>query len=586
MSSIPVRRTSRVARSTARDNENANARPSRVAAATRGAATKVGATTASSKDTAGSTVTRKSTIKADVTSTRATTSTIASKAKAIEPSGVGKDGKEAIGAKRKREALVEVTTLVTNNHRKTASTSSGLSGKDVKETRTTAVVNVASIKSKTVVKPPTGRATRQVVTARQPREKVARAASESTTASSKDTGSTLDKDGDEIMEPAVEVKAALTKPKREIEEDDEVKRVFKKRHTEEKEEAKKTLTVPSAKKANQDLSQLDADKVALQLEPAESSPSAQLWDDLDAEDWDDPVMVSEYVVDICKYLQELEVATLPRSDYMSSQPEINWEHRGVLVDWLLQVHARFNLLAESLFLTVNLLDRFLSLKTIHIPKLQLVGLACFFTATKYEETYAPSVREIAFLADEQYTVDEILKAERYILRTLEWDLRAPGPMGWLRRGSKADDCEVHARTLGKYLIEISCVERKLVGVKPSLVSAAALWIARMTLGREEWTANLEHYTTFSEKELLPTAKIMLEYINTEPVPHQSLYKKYAHKRYYRCSKFVRDWCLEKWAENTDINLARDLPALKEVVREARGEWEKAELEAGAAAAVS
>lgn len=177
---------------------------------------------------------------------------------------------------------------------------------------------------------------------------------------------------------------------------------------------------------------------------------------------------------------------------MNGQSEITWDHRGILIDWLLQVHARFNLLAESLFLTVNLLDRFLSLRTIHIPKLQLVGLACFFIATKYEETYAPSVREIVILADDQYTVEEILKAERYILKTLEWDMRAPGPMGWLRRGSKADDCEIHARTIGKYLIEIGCVERKLVGVKPSLVSAAALWIARMSLGREDWVGYIPY----------------------------------------------------------------------------------------------
>src|SRR5882757_9362036 len=133
---------------------------------------------------------------------------------------------------------------------------------------------------------------------------------------------------------------------------------------------------------------------------------------------------------------------LPDPDYMERQGEITWEHRGILIDWLLQVHAKFGLMSESLFLTVNVLDRFLGLRTIAITKLQLVGLAAFLVATKFEETYAPSVREIAYLADNQYTVEEILKAEKYILKMLEWDLKAPGPMGWLRRASKADGCEV------------------------------------------------------------------------------------------------------------------------------------------------
>ena len=52
------------------------------------------------------------------------------------------------------------------------------------------------------------------------------------------------------------------------------------------------------------------------------------------------------------------------------------------------------------------------------------------------------------------------------------------------------------------------------------------------------TANLEHYTTYAESELIPIATIMLEYIITDPVQHESLYKKYAHKRYFRvCTPF-------------------------------------------------
>ena len=39
----------------------------------------------------------------------------------------------------------------------------------------------------------------------------------------------------------------------------------------------------------------------------EVDPNGDLWDDLDAEDADDPLMVSEYVVEIFEYLKEIEV---------------------------------------------------------------------------------------------------------------------------------------------------------------------------------------------------------------------------------------------------------------------------------------
>ncbi|KAF5318683.1 hypothetical protein D9619_010678 [Psilocybe cf. subviscida] len=512
MSSIPVRRATRLARPV-KDNENANARPSRLT--TRSKTVGVPA--------AGTSVT-----------TRATASTAASKAKSVVPAP-----EKETGVKRKREALVEVTA---NN--KDIENAKGKDGKEGKDgaTKETIVKPVA----KPVIKPPSRR-----IAATAGKRLVARAVSVS-----KETTTTIEEKvaveaKPVVLEPIIEAKP-VQKPVVETMEIDET-RQSKRRHTD--------------TKPLQDDSQLEADKVAAELEAAE--PSVQHWDDLDADDWDDPIMVSEYVSEVCVYLKQIELETMPNPDYMKDQTEITWEHRGVLVDWLLQVHSRFNLLAESLFLTINVIDRFLSRRPISLAKVQLVGIAAFLIATKFEETYAPSVKEIAFLADNQYEVEEILKAERFILKTLDYDLRSPGPMNWLRRGSKADDCETHARTIGKYLLEIALVERRLIGYVPSHLAAAALWLARLCLGREEWTSNLEHYTTYSEKEILPVAKIMLEYIITDPIQHESLFKKYASKRYFRCSKYIQGWACERWTLNSDIRLERDLPVLKEEIREAR-----------------
>lgn len=188
---------------------------------------------------------------------------------------------------------------------------------------------------------------------------------------------------------------------------------------------------------------------------------------------------------------------LPDLNYMDRHVELGWTERGILLDWIIQLHWRYQFLPESLFLFTNILDRFLSLRPqISVSKLQLVGLACFFIATKYEETLTPAVAEIARLSEDQYTVADILKAERYILNTLGYDLSYPGPMNWLRRGSKADDFEPQARTVAKYLLEVGCFEPKLVATPASLMAAAALWIARLTLGREDWVSVMQSCLSF------------------------------------------------------------------------------------------
>lgn len=50
----------------------------------------------------------------------------------------------------------------------------------------------------------------------------------------------------------------------------------------------------------------------------------------------------------------------PDPMYMCSQTKIDETIRSTLIDWLIQIHYNFKLLPESLFLTVNLIDRFLS----------------------------------------------------------------------------------------------------------------------------------------------------------------------------------------------------------------------------------
>lgn len=180
---------------------------------------------------------------------------------------------------------------------------------------------------------------------------------------------------------------------------------------------------------------------------------------------------------------------LPNAHYMDNQAEIQWSMRSVLMDWLVQVHHRFGLLPETLFLCVNYIDRFLSCKIVSLGKLQLVGATAIFVAAKYEEINCPSVSEIVYMVDSGYTVDEILKAERFMLSMLQFELGWPGPMSFLRRISKADDYDLETRTLAKYFLEITIMDERFVGSPPSFAAAGAHCLARMMLKKGHWVSN-------------------------------------------------------------------------------------------------
>ena len=212
--------------------------------------------------------------------------------------------------------------------------------------------------------------------------------------------------------------------------------------------------------------------------------------DLDTEDLDDPLMVAEYVVEIFDYLKDLEMETQPNPDYIEHQPDLEWKMRGILVDWLIEVHTRFRLLPETLFLAVNIIDRFLSAEVVALDRLQLVGVTAMFIASKYEEILSPHVANFSHVADETFSDKEILDAERHILATLEYNMSYPNPMNFLRRISKADNYEIQARTLAKYLLEISLLDHRFLAYPQSHVSAAAMYLARVILDRPPWVCFL------------------------------------------------------------------------------------------------
>ncbi|KAF2122904.1 cyclin-like protein [Lophiotrema nucula] len=260
-------------------------------------------------------------------------------------------------------------------------------------------------------------------------------------------------------------------------------------------------------------------------------------EDIEDEQWDTS-MVAEYGEEIFTYMLSLEERMKPNPTYMEHQAEIQWSMRSVLMDWLVQVHNRFNLLPETLFLSVNYVDRFLSSKVVSLGKLQLVGATALFLAAKYEEINCPSVQEIVYMVDGAYTVDEILKAERFMLSMLQFELGWPGPMSFLRRISKADDYDLETRTLAKYFLEITVMDERFVGCSASFVSAGAHCLARFMLKKGDWSLAHVHYSGYTLPQLRQLVVTMLECCEAPQKHHAAVYEKYTDKRYKRASVFV------------------------------------------------
>ena len=192
---------------------------------------------------------------------------------------------------------------------------------------------------------------------------------------------------------------------------------------------------------------------------------------------------------------------------MKTQVDINAKMRSILIDWLVEVHLKFKLVPEVLYLTVNLIDRFLEKEQIMRNKLQLVGVTAMFMASKYEEIYAPECRDFVYISDKAYTRDEILRMEGLMLARLNFQLTAPNAFVFVKRFAKVAGIATTPRSttelLANYLVELTLQDYKMLKYLPSLICASAVYLALMTSrrGRSPWTPDLEKHSTYKERDL-------------------------------------------------------------------------------------
>ncbi|QRW04116.1 Cyclin, N-terminal domain [Ceratobasidium sp. AG-Ba] len=271
----------------------------------------------------------------------------------------------------------------------------------------------------------------------------------------------------------------------------------------------------------------------------------------EVDEWD-TTMVSEYADEIFAYMESMETQCMPNPDYISGQTEIEWSMRATLVDWLMQVHMRYHMLPETLWIAINIVDRFLSKRVVSLIKLQLVGVTAMFIAAKYEEILAPSVDEFVFMTERGYEREEILKGERIILSTLDFNVSSYcSPYSWCRRISKADDYDIQTRTLSKFLMEMTLLDHRFLRAKPSLIAAIGMYSARKMLGGD-WTEPFVFYSGFAEEQLAAGHELLLERL-CDPA-FESLYvcRKYANKKFLKASVFAREWAKANYKPETEI----------------------------------
>eukprot|EP01018_Ginkgo_biloba_P037298 Gb_09901 [translate_table: standard] len=227
------------------------------------------------------------------------------------------------------------------------------------------------------------------------------------------------------------------------------------------------------------------------------------------------IQVWDYAEEFYNVLLEKEMQGSADPNYMSAQSYINANTRATLIDWLIEVlpfievHHRFSLRPQTLFLTVNIIDRYLSKRRILKRNLQLVGVTAMIVACKFEEILIPMVSDFMAICDDAYSGEQVLEMEKLILVVLQFNLTVPTPLLFIHMFLNVADSDRELTSTALFLMELCLVEYSAVSYRPSMLAAAALYTARCILQRQPfWNSTLECQTNYTESALGACAKMI------------------------------------------------------------------------------
>jgi cyclin B len=126
---------------------------------------------------------------------------------------------------------------------------------------------------------------------------------------------------------------------------------------------------------------------------------------------------------------------------------------------------------------------------------------------------------------------QIIDMEERILKTLEYNITIPSAHAFLVRFLKAAHADKRIVQLSCYILDGTLQSYDLLHYLPSELAAAAIFIARRTVGRNCWSPTLREYADYTEEHVAPIARAVLSEKAAASPELRAVNKKYTSSRY-------------------------------------------------------
>jgi cyclin B len=235
---------------------------------------------------------------------------------------------------------------------------------------------------------------------------------------------------------------------------------------------------------------------------------------------------NEFLETFCREEKTLEFRIKP--NFMKNQKDINCRMRAIIVNWIIEVHDRFKLLPDTLFLSVIIFDRYMSIiNNIDKNKLQLIGVTSLLIACKYEEIFSPEMRDFVCILDREYEREDLMIEENNILKLLKFEVIYPSSLRYYEILRIEFGIEEKYYKYGNYLLELTLLDCKFSKYSQAVIATTVCFMVMKLVQKVNIQKFMSYNIKISEKEIMDCLIdicFLVEYIDGSIYP--SINKKY------------------------------------------------------------
>lgn len=270
----------------------------------------------------------------------------------------------------------------------------------------------------------------------------------------------------------------------------------------------------------------------------------------------------EYSDSILEHLIEVDRDSRPDAAMINQQPEINWKMWPFLVDGLVELHYKLKMKPQTLFLAVNILNRYCTRRIVYQKHFHLVGCTALWIASKYEDkkSVVPTLAMLKHMTNDYYPEKMFVMMENHILNTLEWSISHCGVDSFLQVFLSQSPAPPLLHSLSSYIAEITLYHNVFVGRDPLLIAKAIQILSLHLLNMESEDVKCDYIDAEGMEEIyqqwVPTLGDLIL------TPPRAVLEKCRSSDRVSVTRVVDEWVLRRQRQVQEEAIAKATAAAK------------------------